>query len=191
MKKIIVLLFLILAPQVHANRIESWYTYWSIGYANVGYPSELDAQMDMLASQPGVDHISISLDMLGVYRPSGNRQLWGIVVNGFGDRYQEGNDHLQLNGYLLAASGIGFAQRIGQGAFWRADVGLARYNMQTEFWGSESSMNSDWGVGALGGGGYAFPITDGTRVLLSGNYALRRINGQTTTTLGISIGGLF
>ena len=47
------------------------------------------------------------------------------------------------------------------------------------------------GLGFLVGVGYAHPITDGTRLALNVNYAIRRMEGESWKTLGISLGGLF
>lgn len=182
---------LLLIGRADANSLERWYTYWGLGYADVGYPTELDGQLDALASLPGVDHMSISLDMLGFYCPSGESRLYGLILNTFGDRYEQGDVSMQLNGYLLAASTMLYTERIGQGPFLRLEAGPAKYVVQTSIGGYDDDQSSDWGIGALFGGGYAFPIADGTRILLNANYALRRIEGETTTTLGLSIGGLF
>jgi hypothetical protein len=180
------------ASMAHANKMESWYTYWGLGYANVAYPDELDALMERTADLPGVDHASIALDGLGFYWPAGQQRLYGCVVNAFGDRYSV-NSHnwMQVNGYLLAASALHFVNEIGAGPFLRVDFGLARYGLSSEFAGDDDTDTSDWGLGGLVGGGYGLPVSEGTRLLFNVNYALRRVEGDNTRTLGLSLGGLF
>ena len=65
---------------------------------------------------------------------------------------------------------------------------MAFYVLDSSLGGDEKS---DAGVGILLGGGYAKPITDGTRLLFNVNYAIRRVESENTRTLGISLGGLF
>ena len=134
------------------NKLESWYTYWGLGYANVTYPSPLDAAIDQLKDTPGVDHVSISLDVLGFYWPKGERTLIGAVVNGFGDRFEAGNEHMQINGLLLSFSAMRFlTDRIGKGLLLRGDVGAARIGLDTSVAGDATS---DLGWGASIGAGY-------------------------------------
>lgn len=45
--------------------------------------------------------------------------------------------------------------------------------------------------GLLIGGGYAFQVTRGTRLLLNANYSRKRMGGQTYGKLNVSLGGLF
>ena len=192
MRNLLLCLVVLCATQVHANKMESWYTYWGLGYADVGYPDEVDTMLDQLAELPGIDHFSIALDGLGFYWPADTRRLYGFIINGFGDRYEEDTANwMQLNGYLISASTMSFFDEIGAGPFVRLDAGLAKYVVNAEIGGYDDSESSDWGVGALAGGGYALPVFDGTRILLNLNYAVRRIAGENTTTLGISVGGLF
>ena len=77
--------------------------------------------------------------------------------------------------------------KIGQGPFVRVDVGPTQEEAQVQ--GIRTA--SDWGVGFLLGGGYGIPVTSGTRVLLNANFALRRIEGEQTKSVGITLNGLF
>jgi len=185
---VLVLLVAGLAGNAHANKTERWYTYWGLGYADITYPGDLDDAMDALADLPGVDHVSIALDGLGFYVPQGDQRMVGLIANCFGDRYDVGDDWIQADGYLLSLSAMHFTRRIGQGPFLRADGGLAWYVLDTS-WGLDDT--SDRGYGFLVGGGFAFPVADGTRILLNANYAVRHVEGENTKTLGISVGGLF
>jgi hypothetical protein len=40
------------------NKLESWYTYWGVGYANISYPKELDNVRNLLIGMPRVIHLS-------------------------------------------------------------------------------------------------------------------------------------
>ena len=90
------------------NKLESWYTYWGIGYANPSYPSELQEVLDRVKTVPGTMNLSLSLDLLGFYFPLGEKTILGVILNAWGDRYQadyqRGNDYMHLNGYLYSAS---------------------------------------------------------------------------------------
>lgn len=172
------------------NKPETWYTYWALGYASISYPADVDAVFDELADYPGVTHTPINMDLLGFYFPSNDgRTLYGGIINAFGDRYEADGEWFQLNSYLVSASAMHFLQgRIGQGPFFRSDIGLAKHSMDSSVTSTESS---DWGLGVLLGGGFAFPVASGTRLTLSATYAMRRIAGETTKNLGLSLGGLF
>ena len=119
----------------------------------------------------------------------------GFIANGAADRLEIEGEWMQVNLYTYAASAQYFPEEIGKGMFGRVDIGPA--------WGLVHQqigvVQSSWeeyetfyiGLGFLVGIGYAHPITDGTRLALNVNYAIRRIEGESWKTLGISIGGLF
>jgi hypothetical protein len=78
-------------------KVESWYTYWGLGYANAQYPDEVEDALNMLEDLPGVSHISISLDILGFYFTLSNKQtIVGGILNGAGDRYSKDDNYMQL-----------------------------------------------------------------------------------------------
>ncbi len=184
---LLILAFFLWYSPVAGNELESWYTYWGGGWSNVTYHDE-----DLNDALGDVDwdfHIPLNLDLLGFYWPRGEHLLMGFVVNAFGDRYELGGDWIQINGYTYSLSVINFLQnRIGQGPFMRLDVGPALLLADTNFFGSETS---DWGWGFLGGVGYGLPITSGTRLLFQLNYGLRRVEGDNTGALNLSLGGMW
>ena len=178
------------------NDLESWYTYWGLGYASNTYPDQLQDVLDGLEDVPGVsvDHLPFALDILGFYWPRGDRTLLGGIVNGTADTYRIRNQsagsegELDIYNYLYGMSAMRFlTHEIGQGPFLRADLGLARHVATGE--GDEEE--SDWGTGILLGGGYGIPVTSGTRVLLNANFALRFVEGEQTSSLVLSLNGLF
>ena len=91
------------------NDLESWYTYWGLGYTNNTYPEELQNDLDELNDLSGVDHIALSLDMFGFYWPRGDRTLVGGIVNGSADVYEATEDLVDVeigiynNLYALSA----------------------------------------------------------------------------------------
>ena len=175
------------------NKIESWYTYWGLGYADIKYEDPLDTQLEQLSEQEGVDHISVSVDLLGLYLPFRDRHINGFVINAFGDRYEAGGTDFQISGYTLSFSSIRFLTgTIGNGLFVRGDIGGSRFVVDVD----GNKETSDRGFGFLVGGGFGFNITSGTRLLLNANYAVRKIsNDETGTeevkTVGLSVGALF
>lgn len=181
------------SPAFSQNKIESWYTYWGLGYADIKYGDPLDTILDQLSEQEGVDHVSVSVDFLGLYLPSKDRHIYGFVINAFGDRYEVGGSDFQISGYTLSFSNMRFLTgTIGNGLFIRADIGGSRFVVDVD----GDTETSDWGFGYLVGGGLGFNITSGTRLLLNVNYAVRTIpNDETGTdkikTLGFSVGALF
>ena len=182
------------SPKAYSqNKLESWYTYWGLGYADIKYGDPLDTMLDQLSEQEGVDHVSVSVDLLGLYFPFQDRHIYGFVINAFGDRYEASGSDFQISGYTLSFSNIRFLTgTIGNGLFIRADIGGSRFVVDLD--GDQET--SDWGFGYLAGGGFGFNITSGTRLLLNVNYAVRTIpNDETGTdkikTLGFSVGALF
>ena len=175
------------------NKLESWYTYWGLGYADPKYGDPLDTILDQLSELEGVDHVSVSVDFLGFYRPYKDRHIYGFVINAFGDRYEAGGTDFQISGYTLSLSNIRFlTSTIGSGLFIRTDIGGSRLVVEAD----GDTETSDWGFGYLVGGGFGFNITPGTRLLLNVNYAVLTIpNDETGTdkikTVGLSVGALF
>ena len=181
---------LVLNPAPAKAEVESWYTYWGIGYGHVMYPDKLQSALDMLDEVGDVSHISVALDILGFYWTLSNeRTIVGGIINGVGDRYEVKGEELQVNLYLVGPSVIhSFGDEPGSGFFVRGDAGVAFAVVQSSV---SSDGRSEYGFGALGGGGYGFAITEGTRLLLNLNYAVRRIESETYGVVGISLGGLF
>jgi hypothetical protein len=168
--------------------LESWYTYWGLGYSSTTYPHDLDSYLNLLRKSPGVSHASISLDILGFYWPKGDRTLIGAIINGWGDRYELNNEYIQINGYLYSFSIITFLRNIiGSGPFVRGDFGISKFAFQQSCHRTESS-DSDLGV--LFGIGTGIPITKGTRILLNLNYSLRSMKNYSYKTWNLSVGGL-
>ena len=52
-------------------------------------------------------------------------------------------------------------------------------------------VQSDLGVGVLAGGGYAWPIAEGTRLMGGLQFALRRVEKDYYMSFGLTLGALF
>jgi hypothetical protein len=170
--------------------LESWYTYWGLGWANPGYSGEVDQTLDVLRDVEGVSSITLDLDLLGFYVPlGGDKTIVGGIINAAAERFEVESESFQINQYLYAASVMHFVdQYVGRGFFVRGDVGLARVVVDSSF-GIEATSES--GFGFLLGGGYGFAVTPGTRMLLNANYARRSVEGESYSAFSLTLGGLF
>ena len=174
------------------NKLESWYTYWGLGYANSKYADETQDFLDDLESNPDVTHTPFGGDFLGFYWPQGEQTLIGGIINAAADIYEQGDVQADLSTFMLSVSMMHFVQkRIGQGPFVRSDLGAARRVFEVEIGRLSATDASDWGAGVLVGGGYGFAVAAGTRILVQASVAARRIGGENNTTLAITVGGLF
>lgn len=185
-----VLSLITLTTKVDAQTsIESWYTYWGLGYANPTYTGPLDNVLDQVRDIDGMENISIGIDMLGFYLPLNNQTMLGGIINGWGDSYTYNEQEMQINGYLYSASAMYFLQsNIGDGFFLRGDLGAAKMLITAT---GAKDTSSDWGWGVLVGGGYAIPLNDETRILININYTTSSIEDETYSTFQIMVGGLF
>ena len=67
---------------VSGVQLESWYTYWGLGYTNVGYTDELKNRMKC----EGCDNPSMNMDLFGFYWPLKNQQtIVGAIYNVSGE----------------------------------------------------------------------------------------------------------
>ena len=171
------------------NKLETWYTLWGLGYSNISYPKEWEDILNNVEDDPRVEKASIAIDMLGFYWPKNEQTLFGGIINGFADRYELDQEHIQINNYIYSFSVIHFLNnRIGQGPFFRGDIGASRIVVQMSDYETEAST---WGVGGLLGLGVGIPITQGTRILFSATYTFRKIDIDTYESLQFIISGLF
>ena len=158
------------------NRQENWYTYWGLGTSRVTWPGEFNDVIELLDARPGVSRTQLSLDLLGFYKPINPNTMVGFIANGAADRLEISEEgDLQVNLTTYAASAQYFPEEIGKGMFGRVDIGPAFGTVEAS---GEESESSDPGFGLLVGLGYAHPITDGTRLALNVNYAIRMIDIQ-------------
>ena len=178
------------------NELESWYTYWGLGVVDNTYPDESEFE-----DLSGLEHTALAMDMFGFYWPINQRTLVGGIVNSSVDSYKIDVIFASLEAsvynFLYSASAMHFLMHeIGRGPFVRADAGLALHRIETKggILGEEEERGewtSEWGTGFLLGGGYGIPVTSGTRLLINANVSVRRVEGEQTTSIGLTLNGLF
>lgn len=187
MPRILIATILCLALATTATA-EDQRVYFNIGLAgaSASYPDVIETSLDLLDGLPGVDHVQVGVD-LGLYFAVNPGSIVGISLNGIGDRYDDGSDHLQVNQYLYAASYRYYpGKRTGRGLFLRGDVGLARMVVDVSGFGTEAS---DSGFGFLLGGGYSFAIGGGTWMSINADYTSKSIEDETVGgyTIGLAL----
>jgi hypothetical protein len=180
----------LLHAQNENNKLQSWYTLWSVGWTHVSYPQSIDDQIELIKALPGYSHQLLAFDVLGFYKPViDERTILGGIINGTIDRHAVDNQSLVIGELQLSASAIRFVQnRIGQGFFLRLDLGLA-HNLTD---GDNRDRMTDWGLGTLVGAGFGLPVTSGIRLMLSGLYASHWYRwNEPNQSWQVTIGGLF
>lgn len=173
---------------------EWWYTYWGVGLAFISYPQDRDVIVSPLGANASIGHLSLAMDVLGVYLPRKNFQtMIGGVLSLVMDRYSDDSGSFQINQYLISASAVHFfGSNIGHGPFVRGDIGPAYEHHFTGGSGLGLSIGDGiLGFGLLAGAGYAHPITDGTRALLMLSYASRIFHSGAVGTTSLTAGLLF
>ncbi len=156
--------------------IESWYLTLGLGYSVISYPSWLQNGVDELVKISGTSHLPLNIN-LGVYWPSSNdKNLFGVCITGDGDRFENGNNSMQINTYLIGGSMIHhLSSYIGDAFYVRGDAGIA-YAAIVEDFGSGAS--SDIGFGLRIGLGYAIPVSMETRIQIDAGYTYRNIESD-------------
>ena len=110
--------------------LESWHTYWGLGYANMSYTGDLKQQVGW----PNDDSFSMGFDFFGFYWPLQNQQtILGGVYNASTDRRSRSNSWEQWVSGQFSVSAMHFIQSvIGEGPFVRADLGWGFFSGENE-----------------------------------------------------------
>ena len=156
-------------------KLEKWYTYWGLGYANPDYTEELGELIDDCYR---CDRFSMGLDLFGFYWPlQDQKTILGFVWNAAMDRYSDEYDNwVQLVSGQWSISGMHFIQSgIGKGPFIRTDLGYGIFTSVDDDGNEGLKDEQESGVSLLVGGGYGLPLgaEGGTRILLNANLAFR------------------
>ena len=152
------------------SKLESWYASWALGVSRTKTSdSKVNDILDLIEDL-GASRTKLSLDMLDFYWPTDPNTLVGVVVNGDTDHLDDPEVYLRINYYMYSVSALYFREIIGRGIFYRADIGsaVARGEGYTPRLSSDE-VTTDTGFGIFLGGGYAHPITEGTRVTVNVN----------------------
>jgi len=182
-----------LAQAESSEEVKTFYIHFGLGYSNISYPGEMDDLFGLFD-----DHIGgIGFD-LGAYipLPDSKNTIVGINGNGavdayfgagmFGDSVSMFIDHT-----MFSLSAMHFLKEIGSGPFARADVGLARLGVEVSDIFTSVEAESDYGLGLLLGGGIAVPMLAKGQIMLNVNYSLRRVEGESYSILGLTVGYLY
>ncbi len=173
MKKYLLWLLLCISSSIAYADEEDWYTYWAIGTVNHDYPGGLNPEPDSLEAAPGVDRTEMAFDMFGFYWPQSENSLLGFVISGSVDRFESRFSELQITQNLLGISGMRFfGSEIGDGFFVRVDAGLAQVTLEDSF----LTVTSERGFGYLLGVGYAFPVSNESRILVGVSFSDKQVN---------------
>ncbi len=193
MKSIITYLLFIFTSTVGvaANAdMESWYSYWGIGFSDTTYPEPLENLLNLAESTSDSARIQLDIDILGFYFPVGSGStIAGFVINAAADRIFDSTDNIQFNLYTYGLSIMSFlGNEPGDGLFFRGDFGITKAVVSSSFSGN---VGSDTGTGFLIGTGYGFAVSPQHRILLNLNYANRTIESESYKTVALTVGILF
>ncbi|MFQ5677216.1 MAG: hypothetical protein ACE5G1_15090, partial [bacterium] len=117
------------------HKLESWYFYFGLGFADPQYPGQLDNDIDAFADQPGVNRVRGGVDLPGFYWRRGDRTIIGGIINAFADRLEitDQDVKVQLTGFTIAFSAMHFlTHEVGRGLFVRGDVGPSRFELDVD-----------------------------------------------------------
>ncbi len=180
-------------------RTENWYALWSYGFTerlNLDGEDAYAGLKDIEASR-----IALSMDYLGIYVPVGSSIITGLVGSIIVDQFVSISDAtLTTTLNRVSWSTLGFSGKgVGHGGFYRIDVGWTVASEQLE-----NTLNNDYdvtvgeGVGMLFGLGYAWAISNESRILFSLNYSIDTIEDSDTppsswafTSTSFNIAGLW
>lgn len=158
---------------------ESWYANFGLGFVNFKHPSEVEQVISAIDSLPGITRSQFAMDLLGVYFPVAPTTAVGFAIDTESDQLSDASGNsLSLNTSLFGFSAMHFlGHEIGEGVFFRGDIGAAKAEVVSQFGNTRTVFASDSGSGILLGVGYGIPISAGARILLSLEFANKNING--------------
>jgi uncharacterized protein YkvS len=176
---------------------EDWYTLWGLGFSKVDYDDEaVNDILDYTEDLPGVDRATINVDIFGFYWPTADRKsMHGFMGNVVADSLDGPGGTLSINQNMYAYSYHRFyGANIGDGWFLRGDIGLVKYVLSfdsKDILVADYEVDSDFGIGLLGGGGYGWGIGAETRMLLGAYLTHRNAEGDAANSFNVTLGFLF
>jgi len=189
--------------QIAFAEVKDRYLYFALGISNVRY--DKGGKTDIrLGAMEKPSNITWAAEIGPYYSLPNGKTLIGANGNVTFEQHKESENRLRIIQYLISLSTMHFlSKEIGQGFFFRADLGYAGAVWNTSgsgplmVIGSEGETTltegteSGGGVGFLVGGGYAIPIKGGYTGLLNLSYANRFIKGERHQTFTLNLGGFF
>ncbi len=197
LKKLIpILLISVILPIQNARaEVESWYTYWALGFADVDYPGDLNSALEQVDALPGISRYTIGMDLFGFYWPLADQKtMMGFVVNVVSDTLDDEiyNESFSIDSYLYGLSAMKFfGSEVGDGFLLRGDIGLTFAELSYTYGNTTTTDTSDTGLGYLIGVGYGIPVSGDSRIILSLNYSSRDIEGDDINNIVFTVGGLW
>lgn len=172
---------------------EDWYFNLGIGFGSVSYDSdEVNDALDDADNAQGVDRSKISVQLEFYWPLADRKSMHGISGFGFNDVLTGPGGEISLSQNIYAYSYQQyFGTNIGDGWFYRVGGGLARYSVYVDTTSYYISDSSEWGLGAIGGGGYSWPVGTDTRFALSGLISLVNADDSRATTSQLNLSWLF
>lgn len=160
-----------------------------LGYSVISYPDILQVEIDKLKNISGVSHLPLNINM-GLYLPFGSeRNIYGLVINGDGDRFEASGEYFQINTYLVGLSIIhSLTGYTGKGVYLRGDGGIAFCATSSNI---TKDVRSDTGFGFRIGGGYSIPVSCESRIQIDLGYTYKDIVDFECSTLSLGIAILF
>lgn len=171
---------------IFPSKNEPYYLYFSLGYGNISYSGSLAP-----TNNPALD-----LDLLGIYWPKFSQNFMvGMILGLTMNEFTIGKSTVFVNQPALSLSMNYFlGKNIGSGIFFRFDLGfgsVATLKDETNVY----VLNYSLGGNMLVGTGYAFALSQETRLLINLSYNKKlqtynnSFNGSDSTIL--SAGFLF
>lgn len=144
---------------------ESWYTLWGLGFSK----NQIEDENGNNFFQGTSRNTSYNLDLLGFYWPINNHKtMLGFIINTTSD---SGKDSAGIT-WSVVTSQLGFSAQhffgtnIGDGPFIRGDLGFTRAASEARKGGNSFTADTNSKGSFLIGGGYAWPLSQETRLLL-------------------------
>lgn len=175
---------------------ESWYTLWSIGFTSTNYnDNELNDSLDDADESSDATRGQFAFDLLGFYWPlSDKKSMHGFVLHSISDVLiaDSTNETVTIVQQTYSYSYHQFfGANIGDQWFWRGDIGLARFVLDIDTNLYNITESSDFGIGALIGGGYGFAIGTETRMLVGAYISHKEAEDAAATNISATMGFLF
>lgn len=173
---------------------EDWYTLWGLGFARANYgDGYVETLMDNTDNVPGVDRSTLSYDMFGFYWPMADKKsMQGFVVNVVYDSLDGSGGTFSIDQTRYAYSYHQFfGANIGDGWFWRGDIGLVQYTVSLDTTTIYDDDSSDFGLGVLAGGGYGFSLGSETRLLVGAYLSHNSAESDKINNFALIFGFLF
>ena len=143
----------------HGYHTEKWYFLYTVGYNN-GYKWELYSDIDIKGG--------ISMDM-GFYGHVSPKLILGWTFSQEQYKHDSMLSDFYVFDLLNAISLIGYANKFGQGLFYRFDIGSSTY-LENSYNAITSPEERVDGTGFLCGVGYSIDFKHDKRLLISLNH---------------------